>query len=125
MQGFLESGPQATLQLSLLFYGSSSRSKQMLIEPHLPSSINQSIFDPINSNDYVTDEVFQNHDLIPTLNETSDTIDIFGRIYDKGTYKAPMNDMIKFLNVVTYTLVSLMKSWDIFICISPTYLCNR
>jgi len=83
MQGFLESGPQATLQLSLLFYGSSSRSKQMLIEPHLPSSINQSIFDPINSNDYVTDEVFQNHDLIPTLNETSDTIDIFGRIYDK------------------------------------------
>ena len=97
----------------------------MLIEPHLPSSINQSIFDPINGNDYVTDEVFQNHDLIPTLNETSDTIDIFGRIYDKGTYKAPINDVIKILNVVTYTLVSLMKSWDIFISISPTYLCNR
>ena len=97
----------------------------MLIEPHLPSSINQSIFDPIYSNELVTDEVFQEYDLMPTLNETSDTIDIFGRIYDKGTYKAPMNDMIKFLNVVTYTLVSLMKSWDIFICISPTYLCNR
>ena len=59
----------------------------MLIEPHLPSSINQSIFDPINNNEFVTDEVFQEYDLMPMLNETSDTIDIFGRIYDKGTYR--------------------------------------
>ena len=68
----------------------------MLIEPHLPSSINQSIFDPIYGNELVTDEVFQEYSLMPTLNETSDTIDIFGRIYDKGTYKALINDIFKF-----------------------------
>ena len=67
----------------------------MLIEPHLPSSINQSIFDPINNNEFVTDEVFQEYDL--TLNETSDAIDIFGRIYDKGTYKDQINDVFKLL----------------------------
>ena len=84
MQGFLESGPQVTLQLSLLLYGSSSRSKQMLIEPHLPSSINQSIFDPIYNKEYVVDEYIQVYDLLSTRNETSDTIEIFGRIYDQG-----------------------------------------
>ena len=77
----------------------------MLIEPHLPSSINQSIFDPINNNEFVTDEVFQEYDLMPTLNETSDTIDIFGRIYDKGTYKDQINDvyeLLKYLHRLLY-----------------------
>ena len=79
MQGFLESGPQVTLQLSLLFYGSSSKSKHMLIEPHLPSHINQSIFDPIDA----YDETDLDYDLLTTLNGSSDSIDIFGRVYDK------------------------------------------
>ena len=84
MQGFLESGPQATLQLSLLFYGSSSKSKHMLIEPHLPSSMNESIFDVIG--DYENDGEDMDSSLLPTVNGSSDSIDIFGRIYDKGTY---------------------------------------
>ena len=56
----------------------------MLIEPHLPSSINQSIFDPIYNKEYVVDEYIQVYDLLSTRNETSDTIEIFGRIYDQG-----------------------------------------
>jgi hypothetical protein len=84
MQGFLESGPQATLQLSLLFYGSSSKSKHMLIEPHLPSSMNESIFDVIG--DYENDGEDMDSSLLPTVNGSSDSIHIFGRIYDKGTY---------------------------------------
>ena len=81
MQGFLESGPQATLQLSLLFFGSSSKSKHMLIEPHLPTSLNQSIFDVD-----VDDEIDYDAEyvLISGLNGSSDSIDIFGRVYDKG-----------------------------------------
>ena len=83
MQGFLESGPQATLQLSLLFFGSSSKSKHMLIEPHLPTSLNQSIFD-----DDIDDETDDDADyvLLSSLNGSSDSIDIFGRVYDKGTH---------------------------------------
>ena len=85
MQGFLESGPQATLQLSLLFYGSSSKSKHMLIEPHLPSSMNESIFDVVA--DYENDSEDMDSSLLPAINGSSDSIDIFGRIYDKGTYE--------------------------------------
>ena len=80
MQGFLESGPQATLQLSLLFFGSSSKSKHMLIDPHLPTSLNQSIFDDISWEDA---EDYRDYASQLSSNESLD-LDIFGRVYDKG-----------------------------------------
>jgi len=79
MQGFLESGPQATLQLSLLFFGSSSKSKHMLIDPHLPTSLNQSIFDEISWKDA---EDYNDYASQLSVNESLD-LDIFGRVYDK------------------------------------------
>lgn len=79
MQGFLESGPQATLQLSLLFFGSSSKSKHMLIDPHLPTSLNQSIFDEISWEDA---EDYNDYASQLSSNESLD-LDIFGRVYDK------------------------------------------
>ena len=91
MQGFLESGPQATLQLSLLFYGSSSKSKQMLIEPYLPTSLNQSIFMSYDGHGVEDYEGSGDEDDSDTamafkeiLNGSTDSIDIFGRVYDKG-----------------------------------------
>ena len=51
----------------------------MLIEPHLPSSMNDSIFDLIG--DYENDG-----EDMDSSNGTSDSIDIFGRIYDEGTH---------------------------------------
>ena len=82
MQGFLESGPQATLQLSLLFFGSSSKSKHMLIDPHLPTSLNQSIFDEISSEDA---EDYNDYASQLSSNESLE-LDIFGWVYDKGIY---------------------------------------
>ena len=81
MQGFLESGPQATLQLSLLFFGSSSKSKHMLIDPHLPTSLNQSIFD--EAIEYVADDDVD-YVLLTSSNGSTDSLDIFGRVYDRG-----------------------------------------
>ena len=81
MQGFLESGPQATLQLSLLFFGSSSKSKHMLIDPHLPTSLNQSIFD--EAIEYDADDDID-YVLLTSSNRSNDSLDIFGRVYDRG-----------------------------------------
>ena len=80
MQGFLESGPQATLQLSLLFFGSSSKSKHLLIDPHIPTSLNQSIFDETFEDDSEDDYAEYSN-----VNETLE-LDIFGRVYKKGIY---------------------------------------
>ena len=96
MQGFLESGPQATLQLSLLFHGYTSKSKQMLISPYLHASTNESL--NITELDYTDDYAYEDSILTTTpqptlfedlgLNGTTDlpegSISVFGRIYDKG-----------------------------------------
>ena len=92
MQGFLESGPQATLQLSLLFFGSSSKSKHMLIDPHLPTSLNQSIFD--EAIEYDADDDID-YVLLTSSNGSTDSLDIFGRVYDKG---------MNFLSIILHCL---------------------
>lgn len=99
MQGFLESGPQVTLQLSLLFRGYTSKSKQMLINPYLYASINESSHHLIGQEDYNDDYDYDDAipaatTLQPILYEGSDfkgttelpkgSMEMFGHIYDKG-----------------------------------------
>ena len=96
MQGFLESGPQATLQLSLLFHGYTSKSKQMLISPYLHTPTNESspLIGLDHEDDYDYDETILTTTPQPPLfedlgfNGTTElpegSISVFGRIYDKG-----------------------------------------
>ena len=75
----------------------------MLIDPHLPTSLNQSIFD-VDVDDETDDDV--DYVLISSLNGSSDSIDIFGRVYDKGK-----DSIFDFNRVnINYHIICMCKS---------------
>ena len=70
----------------------------MLIDPHLPTSLNQSIFD--EAIEYDADDDID-YVLLTSSNGSNDSLDIFGRVYNKG---------ITFFNRILHYLSYLVKS---------------
>lgn len=65
IEGFLEAGPQMTLQLSLLFRGNATQSSRLVLSP---------IFSPEDTNDAQVED-----------------LEVLGRLYDEGNYSRVTN----------------------------------